>query len=187
MNVGIEKIPSGINLKEGRFLFNLIKNHRLLQCMANGASAYYICNSFKTNKLNGRLTSIDPFQKSQWNDNGKKLLKSHGLDSYHHLISKKSYEALPELLKKKKTYDLIFIDGWHTFDYTLVDVFYSILLLKTGGYLVVDDALHHGVAKCLKYIDSNLAYLKRLNSARTFACYQKIADDQRPWNFHRDF
>ena len=54
------------------------------------------------------------------------LLKSSKLHKRHMLIEKKSYEAMPELLKKgEENYDFIFIDGWHTFDYTLVDFFYS--------------------------------------------------------------
>ena len=51
--------------------------------------------------------------------------------------------------KDSDKFDLIFIDGWHTFYYTLVDFFYSNLLLKIGGMIIIDDALHAGVAKCV--------------------------------------
>ena len=50
-----------------------------------------------------------------------------------------SYIALPKLLEKYKYnyFDFIFIDGFHTFDYTLVDFFFSNLLLKINGIIVI--------------------------------------------------
>ena len=50
---------------------------------------------------------------------------------------------MPKFLNMKP-FDFIFIDGWHTFDYTLVDMFYADRLLRIGGYLLIDDALHSG-------------------------------------------
>jgi len=83
---------------------------------------------------------------------------------------------------------MIFIDGWHTFDYTLLDLFYSFLLLKKNGYIVIDDALHPGVNKVVKYVQDNYKFLKKTNTdVRTVAVYQKISEDTRAWNFHKDF
>ena len=56
--------------------------------------------------------------------------------------------SIPKFLTKKP-FDFIFIDGWHTFDYTLVDMFYADRLLRIGGYLLIDDALHQGPSKGL--------------------------------------
>ena len=61
---------------------------------------------------------------------GKKLVENAGLGKYHTIIEDKSYNAMPELLKEAGTYDFIFIDGWHTFDYTLIDFFMPINYLK---------------------------------------------------------
>jgi predicted O-methyltransferase YrrM len=108
--------------------------------------------------------------------------------TYHKLIEEKSFEALPTLLKRNKDkVDLVFVDGWHTFDYTLVDIFYGVLLLRIGGYLIIDDALHPGVANTLKYLDTNYIMLKRKTSPRSFGVYQKIQDDTRDWDFHKKF
>ena len=52
-------------------------------------------------------------------------------------------------------FHLIYIDGWHTFDYTLVDFFFADLLLETNGIIVLDDIKHRPVQKCLEYIESN--------------------------------
>ena len=116
----------------------------------------------------------------------RKGVKEFGLDKRSKCIMKKSYEALPELLKKEK-FDFIFIDGWHTFDYTLIDFFYSNLLLKIGGIILIDDALHRGVGKSVQYFDKNYLFYKRIPSPKTVACYQKIKEDDRSWDFHSNF
>lgn len=183
------KVHSAINKKEGNFITKLIKKYNLRKCLeigfANGISAMYILSSSK----NITLTSIDPFQKTQWNSNGLKLLTNSKLINRHKLIEQKSYQALPELLKaNKNNFDLIFIDGWHTFDYTLIDFFYADKLLKKGGIIVVDDAKHQGVAKCLKYINTNYNnFYQKIESHNTIGVYKKIKEDDRDWNFHKFF
>ena len=183
------KIHSSINQKEGQYITKVINRYNLKKCLevgcANGISALYILSSNK----NVTLTSIDPFQSSQWKNQGIKLLKSSKLNKRHMLIEKKSYEAMPELLKKEEgNYDFIFIDGWHTFDYTLVDFFYADKLLRKGGIIIIDDATHLGVKKCLKYIDTNYKdFYFRLKSHNSIACYKKTGNDKRDWNYHKFF
>jgi len=188
-NKDIVKITSSISFREGDYIKKTIEKNDFKKCLevgfANGISAVYILMNKNTT-----LTSIDPFQKPQWKSEGSKLLKKLDLNKNHKLIEKKSYEALPELLKKEGdgAFDFIFIDGWHTFDYTLVDFFYSDLLLKIGGIIIIDDALHAGVAKCVNYIDSNYSsFYKKLESHKTIASYKKMKNDDREWNFHKHF
>ena len=184
----IMKVHSIIKEQEGKIIEDIIKNNKLKKCievgMAFGISAFYILSNKDTN-----LISIDPYQSTQWNNNGINLLKKFGFNKRHKCIEKKSYEALPELLKKEGegSFDFIFIDGWHTFDYTLVDFFYANLLLKVNGFIVIDDALHAGVKSCVSYLDSNYQFYKKIECPVTVACYQKLRDDDREWNFHNKF
>jgi predicted O-methyltransferase YrrM len=181
------RINSSIKETEGNFIIKNINENNYKKCLeigfACGISAFYIL-SIKTTTL----VSIDPFQSTQWNNYGKKLLKEVGFNKRHTFIGKKSFEALPKLLEKCKKesdkYDFIFIDGWHTFDYTLIDFFYSNLLLKVNGIIIIDDAIHAGVAKCVKYLDTNYLFYKKMPSPETLACYKKIKDDDRKWNFN---
>jgi len=185
INNEVVKINSSINKKEGDSISNLIKEYNLTKCLeiglAFGISAIYILSNKNTS-----LTSIDPFQKTQWKNYGLKLIQQLNYDNRHKLIKKKSYEALPRLLKKKGEahYDFIFIDGWHTFDYTLVDFFYANLLLKNNGIIVIDDAMHKGVSECVRYLEKNYQFYKKIPSINTIAVFQKIGDDTRDWNFH---
>jgi len=187
----IEKVHSNIKYDEGMFLNNLIKKYKSKKILEVGM-AYGMSSLFITDAIprDGRLISIDPFQDTQWKNRGVDLLKRVKMDAKHKLIKKKSYEALPELLEEGEKYDFIFIDGWHTFDYTLLDFFYSDLLLKKGGVIVVDDVLHRGVAKFIRYILSNYTHYKMIKMEKmpsTMMAFEKKEEDGREWNFHKDF
>jgi len=192
------KVHSNIKNDEGKLLYNLIRKtdaRNVLEIgMAYGLSSLFILQSLKYFTLKHKikeqynLTSIDPFQTTQWDNLGVQNLINAHLDNNHTLIEQKSYISMPILLNDKKIYDIIFIDGWHTFDYTLLDLFYAYLLVKKNGFIVIDDALHPGVNKVTKYIETNYSFLKKVfTEVKTVAVYQKIGDDNREWNFHKDF
>jgi predicted O-methyltransferase YrrM len=183
----IIKINSAIKSQEGKFISDTIQHYQFKNCLeigfAFGISAMYILSSSETTKL----ISIDPFQSTQWNNNGKKLIQELDLHKRHTCVEEKSYLALPKLLMKHQTFDFIFIDGWHTFDYTIVDFFYAFLLLNVGGIIIIDDALHKGVNKCIKYLETNYINCRKLKSPSTIACFKKIKEDTRDWDFHVNF
>lgn len=189
-----KKIHSAIKPEEGKFLQNIIISNNLSKCleigMAFGISAMYITLALKNIKSqeNKSLISIDPNQSTQWKNSGVNLLKSIKTNKMHKLYEDKSYNILPLLLKENKKFDFIFIDGWHTFDYTLLDFFYASLLLEINGYIIIDDALHSGVNKCVKYIETNYKHFVRIYpSPNTVAVFKKLKDDDRDWNYHREF
>ncbi len=185
------KIHSAIKKEEGENIRNLMKQYHLEKCievgMAFGISASYILH---TNKK-ATLISIDPNQTStkNWNSFGLKLIKELKFEGRHTLIEKKSYIALPELLETYggNSFDFVFIDGFHTFDYTLIDFFYADKLIKVGGIILVDDVLHKSVQQCIHYLNKNYLFYKRVPCYKTQAAYMKIREDDRSWNFHVDF
>jgi hypothetical protein len=186
LNKDLFKVSSSINSREGNVIKGIIEKNNYKTCleigMANGISSFYILSNPKTT-----LISLDPYQDKQWNNIGIKLLKEFKFIKRHKLYQKKSFVALPLLIKKKLKFDFIFIDGFHTFDYTLLDFFYSNLLLKINGTIVIDDALHHGVAKCVKFIESNYKFYKKEPSPVSCAVFYKISNDMRETDFHKDF
>ena len=149
-------IESGIDVEEGRFLYDIIANDTSVKqtlevgC-ALGLSALHICEALKGRE--GCLHQmVDPYQKTEWMNIGLKNLQESGVE-YYHLIENKSELALPALLSEKEnTLDFVLVDGWHTFDHTLIDCFYATRLLKVGGYLVVDDVHFPAIRQVVDYL-----------------------------------
>jgi hypothetical protein len=88
------------------------------------------------------------------------MVRRAGLSEKHRLIEQPNYLALPELVRSEEKFDLIFIDGWHTFDFAFVDLFYSDLLLKEGGILVFDDWGFPCVYHVTQFLEQHKPYQK---------------------------
>ena len=57
-----------------------------------------------------------------------------------------------------ETFDLGFIDGYHTFDHTLIDFFYLNRMIRVGGMIVIDDANFPSIRKLIRYLRNYPAY-----------------------------
>ena len=142
------------------------------------------------------MTSIDPFQSTQWDNAARSGLNKAGLSCYSRVIEEPSYLALPQLLAdvragREAPFDVVFVDGMHLFDFTLLDIFYADLLLRIGGVLCLDDIRHRGVKPVYDYVLTNYsAHLRLITDtacADTMATFLKIANDARSWDFHQSF
>ena len=69
-----------------------------------------------------------------------------------------SHLALPRLIEDGLSIQFAFIDGWHTFDYVLVDFFLIDHLLDVGGVIAFDDANNPAIQQVLRYILANRRY-----------------------------
>ena len=49
-------------------------------------------------------------------------------------------------------------DGWHTFDFVLLDFFFIDRMLNVGGILVLDDTQFPAIRKVCRFVRRNLAY-----------------------------
>ena len=106
-----------------------------------GASGVWITQAHSDLGLGGKHYAIDPNQSTQYQNIGRTLLKDAGLIDFVEVMEIPSYRALPILLEQCISnvipkFHLIYIDGWHTFDYTLLDFFYADLILETNGVIV---------------------------------------------------
>lgn len=158
----VHKLNSAIDSKEGEFLFNIIHNDpKIMKTLeigcAYGLSSLHICLALR--ERNGAShTIIDPFQNIYWDGVGIRNLEEAGIDFFD-LIEVKSEFALPRLLEEKEgQFDFIFIDGFHTFDHTLLDCFYASRLLRVGGYLVVDDVSLPSVRRVIDFLKNYPCY-----------------------------
>jgi predicted O-methyltransferase YrrM len=148
-------LHSNIDRSEYDFIAKLIADDssikRTLEIgCAYGLSSLSICSSL-SNREGARHLIIDPFQDTQWSGVGVANLKRAGFNFFD-LVQEPSEFTLPRLAQTEpQSFDLVFIDGWHTFDHTLLDLFYANLLIRVGGYILVDDCSFAPVAKAVSY------------------------------------
>ncbi|MGI6251432.1 MAG: class I SAM-dependent methyltransferase [Anaerolineaceae bacterium] len=155
-------LKANISQEEGKFLQELIKqdqkvNKTLEIGCAQGISALYICGTLAEREGSIHLL-IDPNQSGKWKNIGVSNLYRAKITKFK-LIEAGSELVLPQLLLAEEySYDLIFIDGLHTFDQVMLDLYYANRLLRVGGYLVIDDCSWFTVAKALSYFVQYPAY-----------------------------
>eukprot|EP00475_Leptophrys_vorax_P029808 TRINITY_DN4410_c0_g1_i9.p2 TRINITY_DN4410_c0_g1~~TRINITY_DN4410_c0_g1_i9.p2 ORF type:complete len:448 (+),score=117.36 TRINITY_DN4410_c0_g1_i9:143-1486(+) len=202
---------AGVTRMTGKFILWLISHgsaQKTLEVgLANGTSALFFCEGLMKScegcGFRGSHTAIDPFQVSQWKSCGIERLQSSGLLEHvdFRFIDDCSEYALPVLCKSRwsddnssstglceeGTFDIALIDGNHGFDHVFVDVFYCFRLLKTGGFLVLDDADMPSVMKVISFITGNFHGLKIFDPGCVFT-FRKITEaDNRPWRFLKMF
>jgi predicted O-methyltransferase YrrM len=151
----------GIDAAEGGFLRDFILARPEITRTLEIGCAYGFSSLHIASALAGRPgahhTIIDPMESTVWNGIGVINLEKAGVDFYD-LREESSETALPELLSEGAQFDLVFIDGWHTFDQTLVDMYYANRLIRTGGYVLVDDANWISVSKAISYFEKYPCY-----------------------------
>ena len=191
---------------QGRHIYNLIRENKFTRTLevglAMGASAVWICQAHADNELNGKHIAIDPNQSTLYGNMGRTLIKRCGLKNFMSIMETASYRALPKLLEdvlsgKAQRFQFIYIDGWHTFDYTLVDFFFSDLLLEINGVIVLDDIKHKSVQKFFKYVSTNYPNYRIVQKTPCYhtgdvknssqATFIKTGPDTRVWNAHVNF
>jgi hypothetical protein len=107
--------------------------------------------------------------------------------------------------------DFAFIDGWHTFDYTLLDFWYLDKMLEVGGVIGFDDCGFPAVLKVIQFLQSHRKYeeidaglsvptsrrlrnaVKRLMGQRTMIkttwnrYFRKVQQWEPNWDYFADF
>jgi predicted O-methyltransferase YrrM len=126
--------------------------------MAYGISALAILSALADSGGNGSLISIDPEQSTGARNIGILNVQRSGLIERHRLIEEFDYLALPPLLKDRLSVDFAYVDGWHTFDYTLLDFFYIDKMLNEGGIVAFNDCSLPAVNKVLRFAITHRKY-----------------------------
>lgn len=144
-------------------LQGFLSSRRALQTLevgcAYGLSSLFICEILAGHP-GAKHTIVDPFQTSQYRRIGVQKLEKAGFDFWE-LIEEGSEFALPELCRKGARFDFCLIDGYHTFDHTLLDFFYINRMLKVGGIVAIDDTDSPAINKMAHY-------------AATYPCYRVV-------------
>lgn len=149
---------SGISIVHRQVLSDLVREMKpklvVEVGMANGVSSRAILSSIG----DGKLISVDPNQSTHWKSNGLKAIAEFA--SNHQLIEKPDYVALPELLSSGTSIDVAYVDGWHTFDYVLMDFFYIDKMLRVGGIVGFNDCDMPAINKVLNFVTRHRKYVE---------------------------
>lgn len=236
-NGEIHTLHSAIDENEIAFITQQIKNRKSVNSIeigcAMGISSLAICEAISNNSESAHHVIVDPFQKEDWQNIGKSNLKKANFRNYTFYEERSEY-LLPKLAEQNNKFDFAFIDGWHTFDHTLIDFFYLNRMLQTGGILIIDDVGMPSINKLARFIHTypNYKYAgsvtfdlsksrnvieslksvikpfakifgekisyeffssrllkidKDLGLNASMIAFEKIAEDERPWNWHKNF
>ena len=126
--------------------------------LAFGISSLYILDAMQRHG-NGRLIGMDPAQHDgTWRGGGLFNLEQAGFANQYEFHEETSQRVLPRLAAAGTRIQFGFIDGWHTFDHTLVDFFYIDQMLDPGGVVVLDDVGYPGLRRLAHFIVTNRDY-----------------------------
>ena len=198
-----EYIPmtSGIPLSFAEALYEKILELAPAIClevgMACGISSLAILTALRDVGGDGRLISIDPSQSTVWKGCGSTAIARSGLGTRHELIEDYDYNALPRLLAEGLKIDFAYLDGWHTFDYTLLDWFYAEKMLKVDGIIAFNDCGWPSVDKAIDFVLTHRKYTEIdvglpvtiVNGKQRFEdrYFKKIENWEPRWDFFAQF
>ena len=155
------ELNSQISKEEGEFLQKLILELKpkvsVEVGLAFGISSLFICEALAQVQAERHII-IDPYQLSYWKGIGLNNLKKAGYEKLIDFKEVSSHRALPQLEAEGVKIDFAFVDGWHTFDYVLMEFFYIDRLLRVGGVVAFDDTFYRSIRKVCRYIITNRAY-----------------------------
>jgi predicted O-methyltransferase YrrM len=153
------EVTGAITMAEAHYIRDLIIKHQFSSCLetgvAYGASTIAICSALSTLESQGKPVAhygIDPWQAPLFRHAAIAALRECGLDHIFELCDGPSHLMLPRLIERKVKVDFVFIDGMHTFDFTLVDLFFADKLLKAGGVLCIHDMHLPSKKRALRYL-----------------------------------
>jgi predicted O-methyltransferase YrrM len=150
-----------ISRHEGETLQQLIRERRprvtLEVGFAYGISTLFICEAMAETGGERHIV-IDPLQDEGWRGIGRFTVERAGYAPLLEVHVESSHQALPMLERQGRRIDLAFIDGWHTFDYVMIDFFYVDRLLNVGGVVMLDDMGYPAVRKLARYILTHRRY-----------------------------
>ena len=158
-----ERLPQSMKAQEYACIHDLLMQYRpkdtLEVGMAHAGSTLVFCKYAKHN-WGRRHVAIDPFQSSTTGSSGLGLrrINEAGYSEYLEFHEDFDYLVLPELVKRKRSFDFILLDGWHSFDYTLLDFFYADLLLRPNGIVAFHDTELPSVNKVCRFLETHKPY-----------------------------
>lgn len=176
-----QALPMGVPRPLAETLYQIIRQNNLQQTleigMAYGLSSLSICQALRDNG-GGRHTAIDPSQSTEFKSIGMHNLQKANLADLVDFYELPSHLVLPDLLRQNRTFDFVFIDGMHLFDYFMLDFFYTLRLTSVGGFICMDDINFPAIRTALAFILRNQNKLVSIVDLRDrIGILKKVSDN----------
>lgn len=180
---GFSELLAGLNLEAlswdaARLVHDLVIAERPSACLevglGQGASTLAILQALDSVGA-GDLVSIDRNREPP----GLARVRTAGVEKRLTFLCAPSHLALPSLVGDGRRFQFAVIDGRHLFDYLMVDLFYTDLLLDVGGLVVLDDVDRPELERAARFFETNRAYSRVGEAPRRLAVLRKEADDSR--------
>ena len=150
--------PTGITQPSGNFLRDLVireQARRTLEVgLGLGLSSLAIIEGILTVGGDVHHTTMD-FAQAERDYAGRQSILDASARDVSTVMPKDSAVALAELYSSGKRFDFAFVDGSHVFDGVIVDLFYTIRLVKPDGLIVLDDHWMPAVQTALAFCTTN--------------------------------
>jgi hypothetical protein len=98
------------------------------------------------------------------------------------------------VMKKAKAqvggfFDVLLVDGDHTYDYALADIILAIPFVQPGGYILVDDAGYYQVRDAIQYTVERFSLIDAGFMCRHITPYKKhhVIEKDGPWQGEEPF
>jgi predicted O-methyltransferase YrrM len=185
------RLDTKISVEEGAYLYRLCRDTRAERTMeigcAYGFSTLYFLAAISSNP-DATHTAIDPYENNSWAGTAVQNARTLGMDKSFRLIEEKSFLAVPRLISDGTQFDVIFIDGYHRFDDTLVEFTLCGMTCKMGGYILLDDMWMPSIRKAVSFVRRNRRDFSEVAMpVQNLAAFQKVAEDNRNWDHFEDF
>ncbi len=168
-------VTGTISLPEAGYIRDLIIENGFRTCLetgvAYGASTVAICSGLAAVEDKGgsvKHYGVDPCQFEVYGGAAVAALREGGLERSFQLCEGPAHLMLPKLIERGVTIDFAFIDGMHTFDYTMIDLFFCDKLLRVGGILCVHDMNMPSKKKAVSYLMKYRKYARVKTLRRPF-------------------
>ncbi|KAA2242825.1 class I SAM-dependent methyltransferase [Chitinophaga agrisoli] len=134
------------------FLQKIIRENKFKSAvevgMAYGISSLAIAEALAENA--GRLTSMDPFETGNYDNNGLDLVKQGGYEI--EFFEDFSHTVLPRLAAEGRRLDFAYIDSTKMIDWLMTDFFLIDRMMDVGGVVVFDDITYPSIRKLVRYL-----------------------------------
>jgi predicted O-methyltransferase YrrM len=185
------RLHTRISVEEGACLYRLCRDTKAERTMeigcAYGFSTLYFLAAISANPA-ATHTAIDPFESKGWAGIAVQNARAVGMGKSFRLIEENSFLAVPRMISDGTQYDVIFIDGNHRFDDTLVEFTLCGLTCKMGGYILLDDMWMPSIRKAVSFVRRNRRDFSEVTMpVLNLAAFQRVAEDKRDWDHFEDF